>query len=68
MVTLYNGDRQMIVAPDEVKEFESQGWSKKQGGSALKVEKVAEKVAEEPVDEEVTVPSKKKRGTRNKFV
>jgi len=62
MVTLYNGDRQMIVAPDEVKEFESNGWSKKKATS-LKVEKVAEKVAEEPVQE----APKKTKGTRNRF-
>tara|TARA_B100000902_G_scaffold398230_1_gene464299 strand:- start:5961 stop:6203 length:243 start_codon:yes stop_codon:yes gene_type:complete len=80
MVTLYNGDRKMIVAPDEVKDFESQGWSKKKGGSSPKVEKVAEKVAVEPVGdpvlqeeeeevvEEVKHSSKKKKGTKNRFV
>ena len=69
----------MIVAPDEVKDFLSQGWSKKKGGSPLKVEKVAEKVAVEPVGdpvlqeeedvvEEVKHSSKKKKGTKNRFV
>ena len=80
MVTLYNGDREMIVAPDEVKDFVSQGWSKTKGSSSKpKVEKIAEEVAEEPVGdpvlqeeeevvEEVKVSSKKKKGTKNRFV
>ena len=78
MVTLYNGDREMIVDPDEVKDFVSQGWSKTKG-SKPKVEKIAEEVAEEPVGdpvlqeeeevvEEVKVSSKKKKGTKNRFV
>ncbi len=79
MVTLYNGDREMIVAHDEVKDFVSQGWSKTKGSSSKpKVEKIAEEVAEEPVGdpvlqeeevvEEVKVSSKKKKGTKNRFV
>ncbi len=65
MPTLYQGDRELIVGADEVKEFEDKGWSKSKSSpkpqiSKPKVEKVEEKV--EPPKE-----APKSTGTRNKF-
>jgi hypothetical protein len=74
MPTLYQGDRKIEVAMDEVNEFMEKGWSKsKESISPKKVEEVAEEVAEEPAEEPAEEEPKgrtrkqRSEGTKNRF-